>query len=461
VTSSITMPDGSTTLVLPVGDDRAMDQIARAGHLVGGWAWVERTLALLTARLRVARSAVVESQRLGGTPALVRSAAAGQAVATETEPALAAWRAARERLAVRVAADLAQVEVVARAVALRRLDAAEREIRSAADRYLIGIPPGDLSIPPSAKLKPGPATESLRSAVAELATAEAEAAAEDVKEGAYAALASTVANLLAGAAGLLAVNVLQVAPAIRKAVARGVELAALRARLGAEHPVLYRIDLAPIGRTPPTDKQLLAAVTGALTTTWGAARAVRKSVESPVWNDRLTRHEKGPAAGLAQELRNRGMRGNLPSLLDPKFGPWAFQQVLADAVGDMCGPGPSVAGQAVHDVYLTIDPELSDEFGSALGLMGGMLTLHLVAPPLAIVADVVLAAKGILEAWAAYLRDRDAYRCALDPARSLGVEPSTLKLALQCVGEVAGALPAGKLAGSVTVLAPLAAGLVP
>ncbi|GAA0585385.1 hypothetical protein GCM10010172_83180 [Paractinoplanes ferrugineus] len=450
-------------MVLPLGDERAIDQIVRAGYLLGGWTWVERTRALLTARLRVARGAVAASARLGNTPAPVRAGAAGQAVADETEPALVAWRAARQRLARRVAADLARVEAVGRAVALRRLDESERQVRAAADRYLTG----DFTTRGNARLKPGVPVESLRSAVTQLATAEAKAAMANVEEGAYAALASTVAGLLAGATGLLAVNVLKVAPAVQRAVARGVELAALRAELGAGHPVLYRIDLVPfmapahgLGTKPPTDGELLAAITAALTSTWKAARAVRKSVESPVWNDRLTDHVAGPAAGLAAELRDRGMRGNLPSLLDPAFGPWAFQQILADAVGDLCGPGPSSAGQAVHDVYRTIDPELADEFGSALGLMGGMLTLHLVAPPLAIVADVVLAAKGILEAWAAYLRDADAYRCALDPAESLGVEPSTLKLALQCVGEVAGALPAGKLAGSVTVLAPLAAGLV-
>ncbi|MEU4236248.1 hypothetical protein [Actinoplanes sp. NPDC026619] len=458
----ITMPDGSTA-ALPSGNPATIDQLAQSGYLLGGWAWVERTSALLTARLRRARGAEFEAARLARGEATQRASAAGRALAEETEPALAAWLAARQRLAVQVAADLAVVEEVGRAIARRRLDAAELQIRAAADRYLAG----DLASPRTLTLRPGDAVESLRSAVAELATAEAQAALENVKEGAYAALASTVAALLAGATGLLAVNVLKVQPAIQNAVARGVQLAALRARLGADHPVLYRIDLTPftapahgLGTKPPTDKELLASVTDALTSTGKAARAVRKSVESPVWHDRLTGHEDGPAAGLAAELRNRGMKGGLPSLLDPEFGPWAFQQVLADGVGDLCGPGPSSAGQAVHDVYLAVDPALSDEFGSALGLMGGMLTLHLVAPPLAIVADVVLAAKGILEAWAAYLRDADAYRCSLDPAESLGLEPSTLKLALQCVGEVAGALPAGKLAGSVTVLAPLAAGLI-
>jgi hypothetical protein len=77
------------------------------------------------------------------------------------------------------------------------------------------------------------------------------------------------------------------------------------------------------------------------------------------------------------------------------------------------------------------------------------------------VADVVLAIKGIFEAVLAYLRDRAAYRCALDPAESLGMAPSTLRVALQVAGEVAGALPGGKITTTVSVLAPLTAGFVP
>ncbi|MET3425781.1 hypothetical protein BJ973_004993 [Actinoplanes tereljensis] len=434
-------------LVLPVGDTVAIDQIARSGYLLGGWSWVERTLALLTARLKTARETNVGTgQRTRFGP--LQNPGAGLALAEETEPALAAWRAARERLAVEVAKDLAVVEEVARAIALRRLDASEAQILAESKRYLVG----DFLKPRSVTLKPGDEVESLRAAVTELASAEASVAEKD----AYAALAATLITVSGGLPGLLSGNVLKVAREVQESVARGVELAALRARLGAGHPVLYRMPL----KEKPTDKELLAAIVEALTATSTAVKAVRDSTRAEVWHDRHTKHEQGPAAGLAAELRSRGMKGGLPSLLDPKFGPWAFQQVLADAVGDMYGPGPSSAGQAVHDVYYSIDPALGDEFGSALGLMGGLLTLHLVAPPLAIVADVVLAAKGILEAWAAYLRDADAYRCSLDPAESLGVEPSKLKLALQCVGEVAGALPAGKLAGSVTVLAPLAAGLV-
>ncbi|GAA2625814.1 hypothetical protein Adu01nite_44430 [Paractinoplanes durhamensis] len=445
-------------MVLPIGDDTTADQIARGGHLLGGWAWVERTLALLVARLRTARETEFGSARIarehpGWGEAPLRASVEGRTLADETAPALTAWRNARGRLAVRVAADLAEVEKVARGIALRRLDASELQIKAEADRYLAG----DFKTPATVKLKPGPAVESLRSAVTELAAAEAAAAAANAKEGADAALATAVLGVLGGAPGLLAGNILKVAPAIQKAVARGVELAALRARLGAEHPVLFRI--AAVKK--PTDQQLRAAIAEALSTTWEAAQAVRGRVASPVWDDKFRTHDEGPAGGLAQELRGRGMRRGLPSLLDPKFGPWAFQQVLADAVGDLYGPGPSSTGQAVHDVYLAIDPKFADEFGSALGLMGGLLTLHLVAPPLAIVADVVLAAKGILEAWAEYLRNADAFRCSLDPADSLGMEPSTVKLALECIGEVAGALPAGKLAGSVTVLAPLAAGLVP
>ena len=132
---------------------------------------------------------------------------------------------------------------------------------------------------------------------------------------------------------------------------------------------------------------------------------------------------------------------------------------MTEAATDVAGPGPSIVSQAVHDVYNAVDPSLGETFGECAATMGAMLTLHLVAPPIAVVADVMLAIKGIAEAVAQFLRDRSAYLCALNPAESLGVAPSVLRLALQCAAEVAAALPAGKITTSVSVLAPLAAGL--
>jgi hypothetical protein len=131
---------------------------------------------------------------------------------------------------------------------------------------------------------------------------------------------------------------------------------------------------------------------------------------------------------------------------------------MADAASDVAGPGQSVISQAVHDVYDSIDPSLGAEFGDMIALTGALVTLHLVAPPLAVVADVVLAAKGIIEAFLAFFRSKSAYLCALNPAESLAASPSMLRLALQCVGEVAGALPGGRLTTAVSILAPLAAG---
>jgi hypothetical protein len=96
---------------------------------------------------------------------------------------------------------------------------------------------------------------------------------------------------------------------------------------------------------------------------------------------------------------------------------------MADAASDVAGPGQSVISQAVHDVYDLIDPSLGAEFGDLIALTRALVTLHLVAPPLAVVTDVILAAKGIIEALLAFFRSKSAYLCALNPAESLAASP--------------------------------------
>jgi hypothetical protein len=469
----VTFPGGDLVRV-PTGDDAAMDSVLHAAHLLGGWRFVERAEAMLQAHVERNRRALAGGYRPQDpalAPAVRQSVQAALAELEENLPALRAWSAARPRLGRTVHYELELVEKLARKLALDRLDVSAAQIQAQAGRYLIGFDQtifasDRLVFPRTVGLKAG-ATEAtptgprdpvgdLRANAHTLARAEAAANAAD----AFGALATAVA----AAAGVVVLAITGIA-SVQQAVARGVRLAALRDQLASEHPVLYRMDLPgsmTTGRVdPPSDKELLASLTGALSATWDAQRAVRRGVEALVWASWYERHPAGPAAGLAEALRNRGMRGGLASLLDPAFGPWAFQQVLADAVTDMAGPGPSHVRQAVHDVYQAVDPSLAASFGEVAAATAALLTLHLVAPPLAVVADIVLAVKGILEAVLAYLRDRDAYRCALDPSEALGVAPSTLRAALQCAGEIAGALPGGKIATTVSVLAPITAGLVP
>lgn len=480
MSASISLPDGQQ-LRLPVGDDAAMDMVLRGTHMLGGWPLIEAKAGLLRQRLQDAEVAAFRlperATRPGGpgaeeAAALRRAMETNLAVLAEARPAMRAWDDAQARLAPLVGEQLAAVERAARALALRRLDASADQIKAEAARYLTGFDDTafgakTLEFPQTTRLRPsapGGTPDPAKDPVGDLrakAQAVARAESEATNKDAYAAMASAVAAL----AGIVVFTISGVA-AVHESVARGVQLAALKGQLALHHPVLYRMDLPETVKTggakPPTDVELLAALKDAFATTWNAQRALRPGIEAEVWVDFHVKHDGGPAAGLAKALRDRGMKGGLASLLDPVFGPWAFQQVLADAVGDMAGPGPSMVGQAVQDVYASVDPSLAAGFGEAIATMGVMMTLHLIAPPLAVVADIVLAIKGVCEVVAAYLRDRAAYRCALNPSDSLGVEPSVLRAALQCAGEIAGGIPGGgKIAGAVTILAPLAAGLVP
>jgi hypothetical protein len=175
------------------------------------------------------------------------------------------------------------------------------------------------------------------------------------------------------------------------------------------------------------------------------------------------RFAEGPAAALGKRLAASGMKGGggfFQRLLGSPLGPWEYQTIVAEAVTDIVGPGRSAARQAITDTYTAADPSLGDGFTEAAVTMGAMVTMHLVAPPLAVIADVVLAVKGIAEHVSGFLRESDAYNCALDPADSLGLDPSVVRLALQCAGEAAGGLPTSKITTLVSVVAPLTASLV-
>jgi hypothetical protein len=134
---------------------------------------------------------------------------------------------------------------------------------------------------------------------------------------------------------------------------------------------------------------------------------------------------------------------------------------MEDAVTDLAGNELSLLRWAVHDVYRAANPDLGSTFAECGATAGALLAMNLVAPPLAIVAGVTLAAKGILEVVLAHIRDRDAYWCALNPADSFGMEPSLVRLALRCAGEVASAIPGSRIAIGFAIVAPLSAEIVP
>jgi hypothetical protein len=255
----------------------------------------------------------------------------------------------------------------------------------------------------------------------------------------------------------------------RGSTARAVARADQRERLAAVHPVLYRLDpptgLPGSGPAPePTDLELVESLTTVLSATWAACATVGQRVAASMVRSRDDRFVDGPSAALGQRLASFGMQGGgdfIARFAGKPLGPWEFQTLVAEAVNDLVGPGQSLTRQAVRDVYLAADSSLGENFAEAAATTGALITLHLVAPPIAVAADVVLASKAIIENVSGYLRDRDAYLCALNPSDSLGVDPSAVRLALQCAGEIAGAIPGGKIVTTVSVVAPLSSALVP
>jgi hypothetical protein len=439
-----------------------MDSIIGAAHLTGGWPLVAETQSLLKARVEAER---LELERLpsrrttipGVSGAVRRRLPRTAALLAEDAPALQAWQAASARLAPRVHNDLYRVERVARRIARRRLDRSAAEIKREARRYLVGFDDvifeaDDLEFPETTALAPSDDVEELRGRLKTLAAATEEYEAEKL----FAALAQLIASLISP---ILAITT--GIAAIRDTVEQGVRLAALRVQLAADHPVLHRVEPPEEGESELSNDELVAALTAAFAQTWNAQRALRLHLDALVWASTDVAAPSGPAAALGERLKDRGMGGGLAGIFDPAFGPWAFQQVVEEAVTDLAGPGPSNLRQATRDVYRAVDPSLAASFAETGAIMGGLLVLHIAAPPLAVVADVVLAAKGILEVITAFLRDLDAYLCTLDPADSLGLEPSVLRAALQCAGEIAGVLPGGKIVTPFSILAPLSAGFVP
>jgi len=455
-----------------------MDQILRAVHTLGGWPLISTKGDLLRRRVIGLENVAADFGPNANRPAtdarrfdagLVRGAAREL---VDARPALRAWDEATARFSPLVAEQLQHAEAVGRMIALRRLADSQVEVITQMRRYLTGFDDGifaaeELRFDTSVRLKPSVPASGLTATQDPVADLRAKAL-QLARVQAQAKNADAFDELAAASASVAGLGVLVVSgvAALQRSAARGVQLAAYRSALAAEHPVLHRLDLGGLGqqdrRAPLTDAELLGGLQEVFATTWKASQKVRRRVDAAVWDGAYATHPAGPSSGLGVALRNRGMNGGLASLLAGRYGPWAFQRVMADAASDIAGPGQSIVSQAVHDVYQAVDPSLGAEFGEMVALTGALMTLHLVAAPLAVAADIVLAAKGIYEALVAFLKGKAAYECTLDPAKSFGTQPSMLRLALQCAGEVAGGLPgAGKLATTVSILAPLAAGVVP
>jgi hypothetical protein len=455
---------GRQDVVLAVEDDAGIDAFLRSAHMLEGWPLVDHYRRRLIARVSSAELDLRSQPKLPPSfpAAAVRGAsAASQRVLAEERPALAAWQAACARFAPEVHRALSSVETAARKLCAERLEAAKKQIQREAKRYLTGFDDSifeapTLRFPKTTVLASNDDVKSLRVAVRHVEEAEADETLDQLAD----ALVIAMATVLLPAAGLVVAL-----SDVRGTAERAAVRAALRDRLAADHPVLHRMDPAVVGgRVPqPPDLALVNRLTVALARTWAAANIVQGRAAAVMVDPSDVGFDEGPAAALGKRLAASGIKGGggfLQRLLGTPLGPWEYQTTVAEAVTDIVGPGPSATRQAVTDAYTAADKSLGAGFTEAAATMGALVTMHLVAPPLAVIADVALAMKGIAEHLSSFLRDRDAYNCALNPSDSLGLDPSVIRLALQCAGEAAGGLPTGKITTLVSVVAPLTASLV-
>ncbi len=463
--------DGGADVVLAVDDAAVIDAFLRSAHLLDGWGKVDFYRRRLLARVQEAETNVAAQQDLADprVPTDLRrlqaaAARRGQvtslAYLAEARPALAAWQAASARFAPEVHAGLVQAETAAQALCAERITAAKVEVKNEAARYLTGFEDSiftkdQLRFPDTTRLRTGKEVDSLRSGRAKLAMAEDEEAIDRLADSVIVAMAAA-ATPLAGVAVSRA--------DIRNTAARAVVRAAQLDRLGALHPVLLRMGSVINTREPlPPEQEFQQSLVNALTSTWNAATTVgHRAAVTMVQSDDV-RFTEGPSAALGQRLSAAGIKGGggfFGRILGRPLGPWEYQAMVAEAVTDLVGPGPSATRQAVTDVYTAADPSLGGSFAETTATVSALATAHVIAPPLAVCVDVILALKGIAEHVSSFARDQDAYNCALDPADALGSSPSVVRLALECAGEVAGALPASKLTTLVSVVAPLSASLV-
>lgn len=448
---------------IDVSDEPTIDRNLRALHLLGGWSQLQAIRHDLEGRVYTAKEGLrtLQDGSVTASPAVVRGIADTTGFLKREKPALDAWTAGCERFGKVLFPVLKKVERDAIAYCDSKTTDSLTEIQAQAHRYLTGFGDSifektkDLKFPRSTSLAANADVRALRSALDELSRAQR---GETVER-----LASTLQVAIASTA-LPELGVLMAYPEVKKAVARSTVLAAQRDRFGGDHPVLFRLDAPDAGDL--SDEVLGEQIGFLLSRTWAAARTVKQRSSLQMVNDGDGDSPDGPISAIGRRLSSLHP-GFLDRLRGQPVGPWEYQPAMWEAVTDRHGPGQSMARQGVADVYHAADPELADGFKELSATMAALTMLHLAAPGLAVVADIILALKGIAEHILEFLRKSDAYNCTLDPAESLGVHPTYLRLALECAGEAAAAaagplakrLPAGKFVGALGVVLPLSAQL--
>jgi hypothetical protein len=440
-------------------DERELKAIARSVFVTGGAAEIRRVSAMLertvadTSRAvrrldeRLVRSGVPEATRRGRADTLAKNRAYAAVLAT--------WRPAVAALYAETSDVLEAIETRARELAFERIDAARDQVRSAASRYLVDYDVSalergrDLKFPSDTRLG---AAEDLLIAIAEVSEAlttvrRAQERADRLYE---------FATIQAAEAGVL-FNRPQTPEELR-ALGRCAAIVDLH---GGEHPIVYRITTATLSAL----SKPLPWILEELERTWNAANSIATHVlktpaadmnaEDPLTSmleERFGGH--APAEVLNDDLEPPSAILNDALESPDEAGPWAYPILIEAAVTDVCGLIPSVGATAAEEALG--EGSLSDELATAATVSGAQVALTIAAPPIGLVVDVALAAQEVASLVREHRRLDAAAAMALDPRLCLAKSPSAASSALRIAGAVASVLP-GKVAGTLTVIAPLVA----
>lgn len=205
-----------------------------------------------------------------------------------------------------------------------------------------------------------------------------------------------------------------------------------------EHPVLYRIaaqdpdDVDALSRRLRQELDDISA---------SVSNVDDRLAATPV--ERLTQDDPSPISTLGRHLEETSERG-----------PWEYPMLIEEALQDLHGSAPSVGRVATGDVLALAG--LGPDLAESAAITGTLVALSVAAPPVALALSVALSTNEVVLAVRDYRRAADAANVAFDASLGLLPPPSGGELVFRVAGAVADILP-GKVAGAVSILAPVAA----
>lgn len=203
-------------------------------------------------------------------------------------------------------------------------------------------------------------------------------------------------------------------------------------------PVLHRFGYADfIAADSENDVQLGARVAGVLGAVFSGAFGVREHYIEPKPGKQS--RVKRPAKELLRALTRANPPGDpVRFVMERAEGSvWAHDALIQSALEAMArgstpfGPfdpldgfDATVSSQALAEGATLKAESVGTEAAIGLGISAGLIALHFLAPPVALIADAGFAAYDLSTSIRTFAAESVEFRCSFDPALSLGEEPS-------------------------------------